>query len=82
MRAEILDLELEGVLAALVRALEGHVFEEVRRAVRLVGLRPRARIDPNADGRRLRMWVGLRRDGEAVGEGGELGDGCVHRRRE
>lgn len=79
--AKVLNLELQSVLVALAGALEGHVLKEVGRAVRLVGLRPRARVDPNANGRRLRMWVSLGRDCEAVRERSELGYGCVHRRR-
>ena len=59
VRAEVLDLELERVLRAPVRALERHVLEEVRSAVVGLGLGARAGVDPHADGRRLCMRVRL-----------------------
>ena len=52
---EALDGELELVLGAAVGALESHVFEEMRRAVRRVRLRPRPRVNPHAHCRRLRV---------------------------
>lgn len=57
--AEVLDLELECVLRAPAGALEGHVLQEVGGPVRLVGLGPRACVDPHTDGRCLRMRLRL-----------------------
>ena len=47
--AHVLDLELERLLCAPVGALERHVLQKVRRAVRRVGFCAGSRIDPHAD---------------------------------
>ena len=70
--AEILHLELEGVLGATACALESHVLEEVGGAVGRVRLGARTSVYPHTDGRSLGMGVGLRRDGESVREGGDF----------
>lgn len=72
MAAHVLDLELELLLRALGRALEGHVLQKVGRAVVLRGLVARAGADPHADRGGLAVRT-LRRHAQAVGERGDLG---------
>jgi hypothetical protein len=76
--AKVLDLKFESVLRALAGALERHVFEKVRSAVRLVRLCARASVNPDAHGGRLRRRVRLRRDGQTVGKGRDLSDWARH----
>ena len=84
VRAEILHLELKSMLAAFAGTLERHMLEEVCRAIGLVRLRPRASIDPDTDGRSLRMRVRLRCDSQAIRERSGLSKGTrdIDRRRE
>mmetsp|Transcript_11819 Transcript_11819/g.31902 ORF Transcript_11819/g.31902 Transcript_11819/m.31902 type:complete len:270 (-) Transcript_11819:93-902(-) len=53
MAAHVLDLLLELDAAAPTGALEGHVLQEMRRAVVFLRFEAAARIDPNADRQRL-----------------------------
>ena len=71
--SEVLDLELELVLAPLAGSLERHVLEEVSGSVGRVRLGAGPSIDPDADRGRLGVRVGFGGDGEAVGKGGDLG---------
>lgn len=82
MRTKVLYLELEGVLAAIVGALERHVLKEMSCSVRLVRLRTRTGIYPYTNSRCLCMRVYLRRDCEAIREGSELCGRTVHHRSE
>ena len=68
--AEVLHLELEGVLGATAGALESHMLEEVGGAVGRVRLCARASVYPHTHGRGLSMWMCLGRDSKAVREGG------------
>lgn len=52
----VLDLKLQLLLRSFRSTLESQMLEEVRGAVGLVGLGPRAGINPHADSRRLRPW--------------------------
>lgn len=49
-------------LAALLRALEGEMLEEVCGTIGLVSLCARAGIDPDSDSGGLRIWGVLGRD--------------------
>lgn len=73
MGTHILNLQLQLRLGSLVRSLEGKVLQEVRGAVRLVGLCAGAGIDVDADGARGGMGLVLGRDGQAIAqlEGGK-----------
>lgn len=73
--SEVLYFEFELVLGSLSSSLEGHVFEEVSRSRRLVGLGAGTGIDPNSDGGGRGRGGRFGRDGETVGEGGDLGEG-------
>lgn len=53
VRTKVLDLQLESMLTPLVGTLEGHMFQEVSRAVGFVCLCARAGIDPDTNGSRL-----------------------------
>ena len=66
VRAKALDGQLELMLGAALRALERHVLQEVRGAVRRVRLRPRPRVNPHTHRRRLRVGVRLRRYRKAI----------------
>ncbi len=50
MGTEVLNLKLETVLRAALGSLEGHVLEEMRGSVGLVGLGAASCVDPNTDG--------------------------------
>ena len=67
-----LDLFGDVARAASLRALEGHVLEQVGDAVHLLALVPRAGIDPQADGGALQVGHGVGDDPEAVLECGDL----------
>ena len=70
VRTEVLDLQLESVLTPSVGTLESHVFQEMCRAICLVGLRPRAGIYPDTYGGCLSVRVGFGGDSQAIGESG------------
>src|SRR5262249_50661835 len=53
-------------------ALEGHVLEQVRHAVQLGALVPRAAGHPDAERRRFDLGHSVDRDPEAVGKRGDL----------
>lgn len=55
MCTEVLHFKFESMLRPTVGALEGHVFQEMRRAVCRVRLCPRACVDPDTDRSSLRM---------------------------
>lgn len=78
MATHVLDLLLQLRRAALARALEQHVLDEMGDAGRLLVLVPAARVDPHADRSRARGEVRLRGDAQAVGQRGDAGQ----RRRE
>ena len=72
----ILDLDLEFVLRAAGRALECHVFEEVRRSVVTTRLVSGSGVDPYADRGGVRAGHGFRRDAQSrIGEGRYFGRG-------
>ena len=73
VRAHILDLELERLLRAAVGALERHVLQKVRRAVRRVGFGAGPRVDPHAHRCCLRMRVRLGGYCQAIRERGDFG---------
>ena len=75
MGTEVLDFELESLLRAAVRALEGKVLKEVSGSVVLLGLRARASVNPHPDRRRLRMGLRLGCDRQAIREGGHFREG-------
>lgn len=79
---EVFNLELKGVLTAFVGTLESHMFQEVGRSARLVGLRTRAGINPYTDSSRLGVRMRLGCDCQAIREGSELGSWTVHHRGE
>lgn len=53
--SHVFELYLQLVLASLGRALEGHVLQEVSRAIVFGRLIPAASVDKNADGGSLSM---------------------------
>lgn len=67
--AHVLNLELELLLCPALGALEGEMLKEVRNTVRLVGLSPAARIDPDTARRSLRIGRVLGRDLLRVSQG-------------
>lgn len=73
MAAHVLDLHLEGLLGPLAGALEGHVLEEMGRAVVGGRLVARSGIDPDADRGGLGSGDGLGRDAEAGVERRDVG---------
>ena len=73
MAAHVLDLHLEGLLGPLAGALEGHVLEEMGRAVVGGRLVARSGIDPDSDRGGLGSGDGLGRDAEAGVERGDVG---------
>ena len=81
-RAHVLDLHLERVRSgAALGALEGHVLEEVRRAVGAGQLEAAAGVDPDADGGHAGGGrVGLGDDAEAGGERGDARGGEAEKR--
>lgn len=72
VRAEVLHLELEGMLGATAGPLKSHMLEEMRCAIGRVRLGARASVYPHTDGRSLRMRMCLCRDSKAVREGGDF----------
>ena len=76
MSSEILYLDFERMLASTVCTFESHMFKEVRRAIRCVGLCARTRIYPDADGSCLRVRVRFCGDGQSIRKGGDFGGGC------
>ena len=75
MAAHVLDLHLEGLLGPLAGALEGHVLEEMGRAVVGGRLVARSGIDPDSDRGGLGSGDGLGRDAEAGVERRDVGGG-------
>ena len=73
--AQVLDLQLQGMLIALASSFEGHVFEEVRSSFCGICLCARACIDPYSYGRSLGKRLAFGSNGESVGEGSDLGRG-------
>jgi hypothetical protein len=64
--AEILHLDLKGMLGATASALESHMFEEVGCAIRRIRLGARASVYPHTHGRRLGMGMRLCRDSKPI----------------
>ena len=92
MSAHILDFDFQLMLRSTGRALEGHVFEEVRGAVVVGRFVSRSGIDPHPDrggvgarhrfGRDAQTGRGEARDfsrgcGEEVGREGQVGGGDI-----
>ena len=59
-------MQLQIMLRTSVRPLEGHMFQEVSRAVGRVGFSTRTSIDPDAHCRGLGMRVSLGGHGQAI----------------
>ena len=76
MAAHVLDLDLEHVLGAALRALEGHVFEEVGGAVVVRGFVAGAGVDPDSDGGGVGPEDAFGGDAEPAGEGCDGGGRC------
>ena len=91
MAAHAFNLQFEGVLGALIGALEGHVLDEVSGPAVGCGLVTGAVIDPNSNGGSFAVvdrfechaqtgveGVNFRRGGteDVVGEGGSVSRGC------
>lgn len=74
MRPEVLNLQLKRMLGPPAGTLERHVLEEMGGPVRLVGLGPRSCVYPHADGRCLRMRLGLSGDSKAIRQRRDLGE--------
>ena len=77
MTTHVLNLDLEGLLGALVGALEGHVLEEVSGTVVRGGLVAGTGIDPNADGGGFGSGDRLGRDAKAGIESGHIRGGSA-----
>jgi hypothetical protein len=70
--AEVLDFQLQPVLASLVGSLESHVFQEVSGPIGGIGFSARTSINPNTDGRGLSVWMRFGSYRQTIGEGGDL----------
>ena len=66
MGTDVLDLKFECVLCAASCTLEGHVFQEVSSAIRLVGFSTRAGVYPDTNSGGLCMRLSFSGDGEPV----------------
>lgn len=71
VRAHVLDLLLQVPLAAPLGALEHHVLQEVRGAIRGGRLEAAPGVDPHAHGGRLGREVALAGDAHPVRERGD-----------
>ena len=66
MSAEVLHLELEGMLRATASTLESHMFEEVGGAIGCIRLGAGASVYPHTNGGSLSMRMCLRRDSKTI----------------
>jgi hypothetical protein len=72
MAADRFDLFRDAAGVTPLGTLEGHVLEQVRNAMYIRGFLASSRIDPNADGRRLKFRHAIGDNAQTVVESGYL----------